>query len=250
MRKMTNLVTFEDLRKEFQVDENGVAYCSRRAIARMTGKNLRTIRSLLQNISEGNLPHKMFKTVAVLVPEGDGAIPDTLASAIIQYYAFKGSETAQNYLMAFSAIGIRSTAQKITGWTQGKKEYGNMLLREPRQWSKVFGDEFYDELTRLTGWEWDRQTHQRPCIFAKLTYDLVYSHLPNDIYETIKKTQKEHGGYLHKMHQYLNEEGLQKLKQHLELCLNILSAVSSVDDAKLLVNQSVTRNYQRSLFSV
>jgi hypothetical protein len=242
------LSVFDSIRKEFSVNDKGESFCSRRAIARMTGKHRKTIQNLLDSISGGKIPHKMFESFAGVAFDSGDFIPDTLASLIIQYYAFKGSETAQNYMSAFIAIGLRTAIQNTTGWSKPKREYGNLLLSAPRVWTKVFGDEFYDELSRLTGLSWDKKTHQKPCIFAQLTYDLVYSHLPKEVYEKIKSTQKEHGGYIHRMHQFLNEDGLGALVHHLEKTLNILSAVSSIESAKRLVNQSVTGIYQKSLF--
>jgi hypothetical protein len=242
------LSVFDNIRKEFSVNDKGESFCSRRAIARMSGKHLRTIQDLLRNIADGKQVHKILKPFAGVTFDSEEFIPDTLASAIIQYYAFKGSEKAQDYVMAFSAIGLRSAIQDATGWSKPKREYGNFLLSAPRVWTKVFGDEFYDELSRLTGLSWDKKTHQKPCIFAQLTYDLVYYHLPKEVYEKIKLTQKEHGGYIHKMHQFLNEDGLNSLVYHLERTLHILSAESNLETAKRLVNQSVTGIYQKSLF--
>lgn len=242
------LTIFDSIRKEFSVNDKGESSCSRRAIARMSGKHLRTIQDLLRNIADGKLPHKMFEPFKGVSFKGDEFIPDTLASLIIQYYAFKGSETAQDYMSAFATIGLRTAIQKTLGWNAPKREYGNFLLSAPRVWTKVFGDEFYDELSRLTGLEWDKKTHKKPCIFAQLTYDLVYKHLPKEVYFKIKQAQREHGGYIHKMHQFLNEDGLDALVNHLNKTLYIIGSTSSLETAKQLVTQSVTGIYQPSIF--
>lgn len=242
------LTIFDSIRKEFSVNDKGESFCSRRAIARMTGKRLFTIQKLLQQLADQQNVPEVLESFSGYSVSSDQFIPDTLVSLIIQHYAFKGSKTAQKYLSAFVAIGLRTSIQNTTGWSKPKREYGNFLLSAPRVWTKVFGDEFYDELSRLTGLSWDKKTHQKPCIFAQLTYDLVYYHLPKEVYEKIKSTQKEHGGYIHRMHQFLNEDGLGALVHHLEKTLNILSAVSSIESAKRLVNQSVTGIYQKSLF--
>jgi hypothetical protein len=244
------MIIFDNIKKEFKVNEKGESFCSRRAIARMTGKRLYTIQNLLQLTADQKQPHKMFETFSGISFEGDQFIPDTLASLIIQYYAFKGSETAQNYLSAFVAIGLRTAIQQTTGWNKPKKEYGNLLLAVPREWTKVFADEFYDELSRLTGLNWDKKTHKKPCIFAQHTHDLIYAYLPKEVYELIKSHQKEHGGYIHKMHQFLNKDGMECLIAHLEMTLNILNAVSNLQDAKLLIHQATNRVYQQSLFTI
>jgi hypothetical protein len=244
-----NITVFESIKKEFQVNDKGHSFCSRRAIARMTGKRLFTIQNLLQQLADQQNVPEMLESFSGYSVSPDQFIPDTLASLIIQHYAFKGSETAKKYSSAFITIGLRTAIQETTGWSKPKKEYGNLLLTAPRVWTKVFADEFYDELSRLTGLTWDKKTHKKPFIFAQLTNDLVYAHLPKSVYDKIKNTQKEHGGYIHRMHQFLNEEGLNILINHLELTLNILTAVSSVESAKSLINQSISRNYQQNLFN-
>lgn len=243
-----NISLFYAIKREFNVNDNGESFCSRRAIARMSGKHLRTIRDLLRNIAEGKLPHEMFESFDGVGFDSEELIPDTLASLIIQYYAFKGSKTAQQYSSAFIAMGLRTLIQKTLGWEQTNKDYTFLLLKEPREWTKIFDNDYYDQLSRLTGLSWDKKTHKKPLLFAQLTYDLVYAYLPKYIYDTIKKTQKQHGGNIYKMHQFLSKEALDSLGRHLSYVLNILSSETSLDNAKVLINNYVTGNYQHRLF--
>lgn len=266
------IAIFETLKKEFQVNEKGITFTSKRGLARLCGVKSQVwgrygylftkdidlfIAEELEICSDSHndvnnqfslkeaLTHKGF----ILSAKAGFIIQDIVASLVIEFYANqKKIHQAKLTNRALRAIGLRTAIQTATRWNKPKREYGHLLLSAPRVWTKVFGDEFYDELSRLTGLDWDRKTHQRPCIFAQLTYELVYSHLPLDAYETIKRHQKEHGGYLHKMHQFLNEDGLNALVNHLNLTLNILNAVSSLKQAKLLVHQATTRTYQQSLF--
>jgi hypothetical protein len=115
-------------------------------------------------------------------------------------------------------------------------------------WSKIFEDDIYDEFARLTGLTWDRKTHQKPCYFAKLTYALVYSYLPPEVYKTIKETQETHGGYIHRLHEFLTPDGLECLKTHLTLVSNIMSGSGTIYEAKRLIHQAITGEYQLSLF--
>jgi len=249
-----NLTLFEDIRKEFSVDNNGVTSVSLRGLARMTGKDRRTIKKLLLKLSgTENIP-EMLKTLSGydlrLVQRKNAMIEDTVASQLIQYYAFQGEDTAQKYAMAFMAIGFRSVVQNLLNWqSPNKKDYSTFLLKAPRVWTKVFEDDIYDDLARLTGLTWDKKTHRKPCLFAKLTFELVYRYLPQEVYQTLKQTQEEHGGYIHKIHEFLSPDGLESLKFHLTLVANILSGCSNIYEAKRLINQSVTKEYQLSLFS-
>lgn len=87
-----NITVFEKLKKEFSVNEKGITSVSLRGLARMTGKDRRTIKALLIKLSgTENIP-KMLENLAGydlrLVQRKNAMIEDTIASQLIQYYAF------------------------------------------------------------------------------------------------------------------------------------------------------------------
>lgn len=135
---MTNLALLpEDIRSEFSIDEQGRAFANRRAIARLCGIDESSIRNLLENLSAGKAPSKNLESFAGQSFESAVKIPDTLVSAIVQHYAFKGREQAQLTAMAFSAIGIRAWLQSELGWQQQSqhklpKTYAEALLEAGR----------------------------------------------------------------------------------------------------------------------
>lgn len=244
-----SIEVFANYRKEFMTDENGIGYSSKKGLGRMCGVSInlwgkegrifnKKIDEMLEKQGFGGVENWTNK---------QGQILDLVCFAVIQYYGFQGSEIAQQNALAIGAMGMRTLIQRVTNWHPVSK-YEAHILKTPREWTRIFGDEFYDELSRLTGLTWDRKTHRRPCIFAYLTYELVYKYLPVDVYQKIKANQKAHGGYIHKMHQFLDEEGLKSLQFHLVSVLCILTASSHIESAKRLVSQSVTKNYQYSLF--
>lgn len=242
------LTIFDSIRKEFSVNDKGESFCSRRAIARMTGKHEKTIRNLLQNIGADNLPSELFKPFSGVSFHGAEFIPDTLASIIIQYYAFKGSKTAQKYMSAFIAIGLRTAIQDATGWKKPEVDYSLFVLPTPITWVKRFPDELYDEFSRLTGLSWNKKTHQTPHYFAKLTYLFVYKYLPREVYDKIKDSQ----GLIEqniKIHQFLNEDALLMLNEHLKMVVTVLECATTIKEAKRFLNQRITKQYQLNLFS-
>lgn len=88
---MSNLALLpEDIRSEFSIDEQGRAFASRRAIARLCGIDESSIRNIFQNLNAGKAPSKTLETFAGQDFESAGKIPDILVSAIVQHYAFKG----------------------------------------------------------------------------------------------------------------------------------------------------------------
>ena len=113
---MSNLSLLpEDIRSEFSVDDWGRTFASRRAISRLCGVDESSIRNILENLSAGKSPSKVLESFAGNSFEGAGKLPDTLASSIIQHYAFKGREQAQIVAAAFSAIGFRVWVQEELG---------------------------------------------------------------------------------------------------------------------------------------
>lgn len=267
-----NITVFDTVKKEFSVTERGIASVSKKGLGRLCGVsdrswfhktryylfNKKLDEYIVKKLNLGAIQNKQ-QLLETLTNKGligsskNGySITDVLADIVIKFYAYKAgsdcTEIAEQVQDVLGSIGFRSFVHDLTGWNKPKRDYGNLLLSAPRVWTKVFGDEYYDQLSRLTGLDWDKKTHQKPCIFAQLTNDLVYSHLPSEVYNKIKQTQKEHGGYIHKMHQFLNEDGLTALITHLDKTLYILSAVASIESAKHLVTQSVTGIYQQTLF--
>ena len=244
---------FFQLEKEIQVNDKGVGFVSQRGLARMCG------------VSHGNwgvsagVPNNVFfnyKVDEMLARKGfttreqmftpDDKVIDIVCSLIIKLYA-RENIIADQFLDAYLTIGIRSIFQRVKGW-QPCKDYSQYMRESPRVWTKIFENDFYDQLSRLTGLSWDKKTHRRPGRFAYLTRWLVYDYLPKAVITSIKENRKAHGGYIHKIHQFLSEDGLKALQNHLILCLNILEGASNLQEAKRFVNQAITKQYQLTLF--
>lgn len=114
---MTNLTLLpEDIRSEFTIDEQGRAFASRRAIARLAGVDESTVRGLLAALGAGKPPSKILENFTGQGFEGAGKLPDILVSAVIQHYAFKGKEQAQFVATTFAAVGFRAWVQSELGW--------------------------------------------------------------------------------------------------------------------------------------
>lgn len=95
---MSNLSFFpEDIRAEFTVNEQGQAFASRRAVARLAGVDKSSIVRLLQNLGEG-------KTPEALKPfngwENKEMVPYEIAEAVLKYYGF---EAPTRYISSLAA---------------------------------------------------------------------------------------------------------------------------------------------------
>jgi hypothetical protein len=238
----------ENIAKDLTVNEQGQIFVSRRGAARLSGVVQKTIQKILARI-EGDdqaLP-KIFKSFAGQSFQGDD-LPDTLVSAIIKYFAYQGREVAQQTDMILGAIGLRSLGQKILGYESvQKRTLTNSEIIElcclpvSSEWQRRFPEEYYAELSRLTGLK--SFGNSRPTLWAAKTKELVYDYLPPVVYQEIKRCKAETGSY-DKLHQFLADDGLKILEQHQRTLLTLMQASATLGQLKTLLDQSCTGTYQ------
>lgn len=87
-------------------------------------------------------------------------------------------------LGAFAEVGITALVDEATGYQKEKDEYQKILERyiakELQPWLKVFGEDYYYQIYRLKGWDWnrfavDRKNH--PFAVGNITNRIVYEKL-------------------------------------------------------------------------
>jgi P63C domain len=171
-----------------------------------------------------------------------------LVSAIIKYFAYQGREVAQQTDIILGAIGLRSLGQKILGFESVQKRTLTQAeiielccLPVPSDWQRRFPEEYYTELSRLTGLK--SFGNSRPTLWAAKTKELVYDYLPPFVYQEIKRCKAETGSY-DKLHQFLADDGLRILEQHQRTLLTLMQASATLGQLKTLLNQSCTGTYQ------
>jgi hypothetical protein len=249
---MSNIIVSNDLpeniAKDLTVNEQGQIFVSRKGTARLSGVSKTAIQKIVAEIEGGNqnLP-KMLQSFMGQSFQG-GNLPDTLVSAIIKYFAYQGRETAQQTDMVLGAIGLRSLGQKILGFESVQKRTLTQAeiielccLPVPSDWQRRFPEEYYAELSRLTGLK--AFGNSRPTLWAAKTKELVYDYLPPIVYQEIKRCKAETGSY-DKLHQFLADDGLKILEQHQRMLLTLMQASATLGQLKTLLDQSCTGTYQ------
>jgi hypothetical protein len=116
--------------KEFKIDDStGQSFGSKEGLARLSGVSRQAIQQLLKQVKGGckQKPPKELESFAGQDFIGGKQLPDILMAAVIQYYSFKGIETAQRTLMAMSAIGLRTYVQKQLNWQLPRVEVAQSL---------------------------------------------------------------------------------------------------------------------------
>jgi hypothetical protein len=124
------------------------------------------------------------------------------------------AKKAHILLSALAEVGITALIDEATGYQKQKDEYQKILseyiAKEIRPWVKTFDDNYYKQLYRLLGWDWDafksrKKNHSQ--YIGRLTNRIVYEKLPAGVLEALKKINPKDikGNRKSKHHQRLSE---------------------------------------------
>ena len=152
----------------------------------------------------------------------------------------KQSELADKLLAimsAFAKVGIIAFIDEITGYQELRKKdelqklLAEFVRKEYLPWTKRFPNEFYEEMYRLKGWDYNGNA--RTPLVGKLTNYLVYDLMPEGVLEELQKRnpidEKIHRRkYRH--HQFLEETGIDYLDKHLRAIIIMMRGFDSWDE--------------------
>lgn len=143
------------------------------------------------------------------------------------------AKQAEILVRSLSKVGIIALVDEATGYQDTRiknalvKILEKFITDEYREWSKTFPDEFYREMFRLKGWQWNPKSVKRPQIIGRYTNDIVYDRLAPGVLDALRrKNPTTLKGYRkHKHHQWLTGDvGNPALKGHLEGTMALMRA--------------------------
>jgi len=155
-----------------------------------------------------------------------------LSDGVLTEKQKKTAKQAHILLSAFATVGISALIDEATGFQKEKDEYQKILLRyiatELQPWLKKFGDDYYLQIYRLKGWDWnrffvDRKNH--PWAVANITNRIVYEKLPDGVLDALTDLEPKNtsGNRTNRLHQHLSpDEGQVHLLKHLGAIVNIM----------------------------
>jgi len=144
----------------------------------------------------------------------------------------KVAEQSRILLGAFAEVGITALIDEATGFQKEKDEYQKILAKyianELQPWLKTFGEDYYYQLYRLKGWDWnkyavDRKNH--PWAVANITNRIIYEKLPEGVLGALDDltSKNKSGNRVARLHQGLTaEDGRTHLLKHLGAVENLM----------------------------
>jgi len=151
-------------------------------------------------------------------------------------------EASDSLIRGLANIGIIALVDEATGYqSERAKDALSKILekfigKELSPYVKTFPDEFYENMYRLNGLSFKKDSRKRPVRFGKMTNDVVYARLAPAVLEELKRvtTRNEKGKLVNHYHRRLTEDvGHPKLLEHLS---SVISLMKISDDWKVFKN--------------
>jgi hypothetical protein len=163
-------------------------------------------------------------------------------------------------MTAFAKTGIDAMVDSITGYKEDKRKEELLKIlkiyisEEFLEWTKMFPEEFYEQIFRLKKWgSFQKAGQKMPQVVGFYTNDIVYERLPDKVLVELKKKVKksENGNNLVKLHQGLSKDyGVLHLERHLIAVIALMKAstcwehfLEMLDKTYKRFGQSVMRLY-------
>ncbi len=163
-----------------------------------------------------------------------------------------GTRVAHNLLSimtAFAKVGLDALVDEIMGYQNERNDsdlqklLSKYICAEFLEWSKIFPDEFYEQLFRLRGWTgFGESGRKMPGVVGYFTNEIVYARLPHGVLEALKKKtpKSDAGNNLVRYHQSLSEDyGVKHLEKHLIAVIALMKSADSWDQFLYMLD----RNY-------
>lgn len=153
------------------------------------------------------------------------------ARAITAARQLETAQRAEILMRGLAHVGIIALVDEATGYQdfRARTALGQILeayiAKELLPWTRRFPSDFYREMFRLRGWQYDPVSVKRPILVGKLTEDIVYKRLPPGVLDELKKKnpKNEKGRRKHKHHQFLSEDvGNPHLEKHLAVATSMM----------------------------
>src|SRR3989338_3272931 len=104
------------------------------------------------------------------------------------------ADRAEAVISALAHVGIVALVDEATGYQETRDRYelqkilAKYIAKELLPWTLTFPHEFYQEMFRLRGWEYNATSKRKKPMYAgKLTRELIYAKLPKGVIKKLSR---------------------------------------------------------------
>jgi hypothetical protein len=181
----------------------------------------RTVEPIKFRTPRGSLAYGYEATVLADLCE---AILAARRAGVLQKQQAHIADRAEILVRGFTRIGIIGLVDEATGYQRDRaqdalsKILEAFIAKELQPYVPTFPTEFYQEIFRLRGMDYPRDSVQRPQYFGLITNDIVYKRLAPGVLDELKRVTPRLGSgrLASKLFQRLTaNKGYPKLREHL-----------------------------------
>lgn len=157
------------------------------------------------------------------------------------------AQCCHTLIKAFAKIGIIALVDEATGHQEIKDKFAlqeilsKYIPADLMKWQKRFPDDFYKELFKLKGLQYNPLPDKKPWIIGRITNDIIYERLAPGIIKELEKKNppNEKRKRPHRHHQWWTEDfGNPKLTEHIISVIALMKASLSYTTFYRLLQRS------------
>lgn len=151
------------------------------------------------------------------------------------------AKAAEVIVRGLARVGIVALIDEATGYQYDRARNAlaeileNFIAEEVRKWTKTFPLEFYKQIFRLKGWDFDPASVKRPILIAQYTNEFVYRRLAPGVLDELKRKNppSESGRRRYKHFQWLTGDvGHPRLLAHIEGVTLLMKLSNDMNDLR------------------
>ncbi len=148
-------------------------------------------------------------------------------------------------LYSFATVGIAALIDEVTGYQEVRdrnelqKILEKYISEELRAWTQKFPNEFFKQIYRLYGWEYNASPKRPQCI-GHIINKYVYEKLPPGVLEELKRKNpvNENGNRKYRFHQFLTEDiGNENLQKQIVQTTTLMKVSDNIDHFNELIER-------------
>jgi P63C domain len=164
---------------------------------------------------------------------------DARKAGVLTQSQEKVADQAEILIRGFVRLGIIGLVDEATGYQRDRatdalaRILEQFIAKELQPWVKTFDNEFYEQMFRLRGLDFPKDTVKRPQYFGHLTNDIIYRRLAPGVLDELRRTEPKTPSGKRKgtIQQRLTPElGHPKLREHLASVTTIMDLSEDYKD--------------------
>lgn len=190
---------------------------------------------------------KAYGYKVTILPDVCNVFLDAKDKGVLRQGQMHIAERCKILLKGFSTVGVVALVDEATGYQEVRDRMAlqaildAFLRKELAAWASRFPNDFYSELFRLRGWNWEIKSGHRPRQAGKDTKNIVYARLAPGILEELEKKNPPNENWHRKArhHQWLTEDiGHPALAQHLHAVMALMRISKDWDQFKRMLDEA------------